>query len=739
MRSSTRGLALLGALLLGGGMVAWIVRDPGGPRLQAPPARKHADPQAAAADARASAESAPARPNASIASTREVMAAADSAELDPRLLPAAVAALPLADGGHDGVELVVLAPDRSPVAHATVLWCRAAEGAAPTFATLRDSTQLTAAGAVRLATDPAGRCRLPRTLDPATAFAFAAGGRGAVRLAPATFFPVELLIEPPFVVEVQVADAGGAAQAGVEVGFGPKDGDPFQPAVSATTGADGIARFADLDLELLGMRLPRRSEEATASRRAGGEWLVAIRGVVGSGVRQRVTLPPDPPATAAAPLRVALTLPPAGGVTFTVRGADDRPLADGAISFQARGPAGAEVSGALLCEDDGTVRVAPVELGWTARIEASAPGHARVRRDIDGPRRAGEVVAIELLLTPTQLRIRGRAIAADGRPLPGLPLSVAGSAVGVDSGADGSFEFDGAGLAQGDRRERDRRRKRNAATTPPADNRRALFVLTAADPHAPSHEALVEFTLPERGVLDLGAIRFEARPLLAAGRVVDETGAPLADTHVAAAVDRPSAWIAEQGENARTTVSMRTGADGRFTLHANAAAAVFHLFAHRSGLLRPPPLEIAPGTRDLELVLRRGGSCEASLRADGALAPRWFVARLEESGGRSLNARRRVGWAICAGSCCRQGRTTSCWRSPTGTRASSCCAFRASRSPRRRSLVIRDSRASIPRPSCRRRRWCRSPSMDRSSRRGASCSGTRRSRVARSSRSDRAG
>jgi hypothetical protein len=632
MVSRNGGLALIVALLLCGGGVAWIVRDPGDARLEAPPMRaRSADESSRIGDPDREAAAETTSVTSPIASTREVAPDPTAPLLEPSLLPAA-AALPLDEEAHRGIELVVLAADGTPAAHATVIWCRAIAGSTPGIATLRDRQSLAACGAVRLATDESGRCRLPRSIDSATAFAFGSAGRGAVHLTPTTFFPVEVRLETPFAVEVRVTDAAGVAQAGSEIGFGPRDGDPFQPVVSATTDADGIARFLDLDLELLMIRQPRRSEDATAEARSARDWRVAVRGVMGGDAGTTVTLPPDPATTDGSALPVSLVVPSAGSVTIAVRDEEGRPLADATIGVDARGPDGARVRASLQCDDSGTVRVAPIALGWSARIDARAPGRSLARRDVDGPRRADEEVEIEFLLPLAPLRIRGIALAADGAPLAQLELSVAGGTVGVATDTDGAFEFDGARLAQTGRGRRGQRRngaaEAEAREATASDRSRVLFQLTEPDPQSPPHEAIVEFSLPERGIVDVGEIRFEPQPLLAAGRVVDESGAPIEDATVAASTERPAEWLADARERPGTTVSMRTGSDGRFTLNGRSTGDGCQLTAHREGLLHLPPMSVKPGTRDLELVLCRGGGCEASLRHDGPLSCRWFTAQL---------------------------------------------------------------------------------------------------------------
>ena len=567
----------------------------------------------------------------------------------------AAAELPLEPATGDGIEITILAPDRTPVADATLVWATTRNAAPTTYAALADRDALAILGARRFRSDSDGRCRLPRSLDSAIVFAFAPTGRGALQIEPTVFFPIELMLAPRFGVVVRATTAEGdgppAPLVGMEVGWSRTNETAYLANIVARTDGVGEARFDDLDLLLLPMRKPIASAEGTASPHEPSEWRVAIRGVAAGEAAATVRLPPpiaegsdgSSNSSSDAPTVVELRLPAHGTLVLTVLDKEGVPVSDGELSITARGPAGARLDATLPLAPDGTLTIDPVELGWSARIEARAPRFDFLRRDIVGPQRGGESVTIELRLPPARQLIRGRAVDADGGALAHRDLLIDSQRSGALTADDGQFEFDAARFDRSRQRNRERR-NRGRESGAPAAAAELLRVMLGLEPSVksePHDDALVEFALPDRGVLDLGDVRFEARPFACAGRVVDESGAPIEGASVTAFGTIPDGWRTDTDDDGdrQTSAMSFTDEAGQFALWCHFDQPTLRLVAHRSGLIPAVPFEVTVGTRDLEIVLARGGGCEASLRNDGPLAPGWFVAQMvAERDGRVANA-----------------------------------------------------------------------------------------------------
>ncbi len=119
------------------------------------------------------------------------------------------------------------------------------------------------------------------------------------------------------------------------------------------------------------------------------------------------------------------------------------------------------------------------------------------------------------------------------------------------------------------------------------------------------------------GINDIGDIPMRVPPLIASGRVVDESGAPVS-----------GAWISVVGRDAVQLLpavmeepepSTTCDAEGRFTLRGSPARSTVELRATQSGFLVETPRAVAVGSEALEFTLRRAATIDGFARVDAAL------------------------------------------------------------------------------------------------------------------------
>lgn len=226
-----------------------------------------------------------------------------------------------------------------------------------------------------------------------------------------------------------------------------------------------------------------------------------------------------------------------------------------------------------------------------------------------GPARAGDVVRVEAKLRRFR-EVRARLLRADGNPfvdwdvsleIPGLTRVERAT---TDGNGELAVQF---GMVNGE----------------PTPGGEVLMHLTSAplgdDPGALGHFALV--TMPEgdgAGDFDLGSVTLQQQPLLAAGRVVDVGGEPVARAKVRLGHIRTN-WSGQIRERVRWSggysgdTLVRTADDGTFELRSifdqtTGGSWALNLQAEARGFADSVRANFEPGATELELVLRRTGS-----------------------------------------------------------------------------------------------------------------------------------
>ena len=342
----------------------------------------------------------------------------------------------------------------------------------------------------------------------------------------------------------------------------------YNPALGeATAGADG--RYA---LEGLA---------------AGEYWLTAsLSGARASGFRT---------VAVAAGGTSALDVELEGLLSATVRGrvvdAGGAPVA-GARVAQAGGGASAETD----AQGEFALEGLAYDERTPARVEASAPGHARAEAIV----RAETVAQRFELALPRARSVAGRVVGADGRPVPGARIVASAPATSPQtpsdtrtavSGADGAFVVDGLR----------------------AELRHTLLV--RADGHATRAFDLEEdlaSTRHDAGTVALGP------PGLIAGRAVDDRGEPWRRVYVELARAPAPGGRADRLLARRTS---NTDDDGRFVFaDLGAGAYVLGVRPFDGPTKIEVPVEVAEGESraDLAVEVARGLAIEGRVLAPDA-------------------------------------------------------------------------------------------------------------------------
>src|SRR5690606_27261997 len=270
-------------------------------------------------------------------------------------------------------------------------------------------------------------------------------------------------------------------------------------------------------------------------------------------------------------------------------------------------------------------------LGKELRFSAGGTGrYARGEVVVAGPSQAHEVVTAQLRLGPLLPTVAGRLVDEQGVPLAGLKVSIGIASVPLDAPADarpaddhvywrwydtdagGAFHLTVGVADRQDRRrvllvEQDDARRREGGEVV----RRALVALPRE--LAPGSEVDLG-TIP---VLPEGVER-----TLVAGVVVGSDGSPVVGALISAGY-----WDTEAGRSVRLHRTLvRSGSDGRFEIRT-AAAEVPESFT--VGAAAPGRVavsrEAVAGTRDLRLVLARGGRLNARLAVPEGVPAQFLV------------------------------------------------------------------------------------------------------------------
>jgi hypothetical protein len=294
----------------------------------------------------------------------------------------------------------------------------------------------------------------------------------------------------------------------------------------------------------------------------------------------------------------------------------------------------------LIAAQDGVALIDGIGLDVMLQLSASAPGFGGVsRRGIAGPRVRGEVGEVELRLGPPLVTLRLRVLDPSGRPLtdsklhaelwrdpdfvphpnasPARPdwflLSTDAAGVATFTLGPGSF-----------------------AVAPRLDvTRRSRDKDVASDEHWSIGSVRFPLVLTEAETCDLGDVLLAPVPVITAGLVVDETGAP---------VPRASLWFRERPtpEHGWTNLSeprATTGADGRFLVRGPRLPKWLAVDVTAKGFNSLSAHELEVGAQDVQLVLSRAsevpqtGAVKVHVELEPEVSPLALLLRLEQPRG----------------------------------------------------------------------------------------------------------
>lgn len=400
---------------------------------------------------------------------------------------------------------------------------------------------------------------------------------------------LEVLLKLDLELRALVLDADDRPVMGAQVGWLQWSGDLARNFIQARSGADGVARLRHLQT-----RLPPQ---------AGLRHTIAL-GMPG-GIAGEV--PFDPEHLPSQP--VVLRLPASGSLTVTVLDPDRQAFPDGMRVFVQparteelkRNSWSGEYRPSLRDEDgcssavtvNGVAHFPRVGIGLRLEVFAYHPesrdyfGH-----EYDALSAAGEHrdIVLQLAESPTVLTARllrlDRSPIANARPSPRLVTGGTTSGSPFDTDADGRFRL-----------------SVNESTFPPEPERGLWIVHTDTGVEGMQ---LARVPLPlafGAGDQDLGEIVLGEGGVIAAGRVVDEAGVPMAGVRLGL---RRLDW--DPGSDAPDLPRGRrntdqTSEDGRFGILGAAAGRRWELSFMREGWERELR-EVESGATDMTVILR---------------------------------------------------------------------------------------------------------------------------------------
>jgi hypothetical protein len=253
---------------------------------------------------------------------------------------------------------------------------------------------------------------------------------------------------------------------------------------------------------------------------------------------------------------------------------------------------------------DGYVRCAGVALGLDLEVAAEVPGFVGASPTVrcKGPLRAGEVVAVDIPLTPWAT-LSGRVLDASLQPIvnSSLRLDWANRGDGVMTDAAGRIWI-------------------------PLTERASETFKGKLGIRFRGGRADVDVPVGLRGAIDLGDIVLGASTVLASGRVVDVDGRPIAGADMEASYRTGEA--AEPGTRSIGCANGQTDADGTFTLRGHGAAERLFVSATRVGFVASG-LTCKRGASGLEIRMPPAATLIAELLVDEPEQTRGVVLGLD--------------------------------------------------------------------------------------------------------------
>ncbi len=421
---------------------------------------------------------------------------------------------PTANLMRSGLQVLVLDEGQRPVAGATVTWLMLEQ-----VWDLRSSSAIlwgwARAHAPRATTDVCGIALLPLPAGLTWIGAEDEDRSEAGWLFPERMeSPERIQLRQKIRQEVRVVDVDGRMVAEAAVGFLRG----AEVAAEARTGADGVAVLDDLQL-LRSTGIPQPA------------FVIALIGPFAEApsITYSFESPPEE-----APV---LTLPASGEVEILLEDAGGRPLPGRRLVQLARDhpehASSREVTrylpdSQILATEDGRLLFPRVGIGLElqAALRTSNPNRPLIAR-FRGPEVSGQRVTAALREVADGPRIAARLLAPDGSPMPGARVLaeyrlefasgdswLTTDEVGCTLNSESRLAFE-AWSEQEDRLHREKPRR--------------IFRVRTPDPAGVgSWSAEIQPQIPlAPGLNDLGDLRLEPTPVVAAGRVLDESGQPI--------------------------------------------------------------------------------------------------------------------------------------------------------------------------------------------------------------------
>jgi len=462
-----------------------------------------------------------------------------------------------------------------------------------------------------LVADAEGTVEVPRPLDTTAGWTLLAseheGLWGRLQIAASTPEPLRLELEPDGTIDVVVVGSGRGPAAGPIAGTGvelcARESGYATTLLEATTDEEGRARLAHVTRVL------------TSSE---GETYVTLAAVL----REPPEVPVDPDRLPDRP--VELVLPAHGAVE--VRLFEDGEPYDAAASVSlgiVREGEPRELSPFSNHErprrsveaDRGRVRFPIVDLDCELEVGARREGAYRETLVFgDGPREPGETAAIDVPPGIAHPVVALRALDAKGVPLASAELRAAVELFAdyINSRQEARVTTDAVGFFRLD----------FSPDWTTGSVRRVSFEHV----DEAQRRTTAELDLSRRfepGVHPLGDLIFGPPRLLAAGRVVDSAGSPVAGATVELETRVEERWSrvwAISVETDELGVFQIEGELGVFQIEGSRAGEEFRLRPRLEGSIGDP-VPFAPGDAALTLVLRAAGRVEGAVLVREGVAP----------------------------------------------------------------------------------------------------------------------
>lgn len=432
-------------------------------------------------------------------------------------------------------------------------------------------------GGVRLPVDDRGHTSLPRFRYAAIIAAKRPGQWNARVITLEEQTPFNLQLQPETGLTVNVVSATGQPVSGVTVAAEFAElANHRQPWArwQAVSRGHGVARLEHLSSDFL------------TSKARGARPRTVVVSV--SGIQ-------DPPITKVIDLQgleriddapsITLRLPPMGRLMVELSQGDGQPyrgmsrvwLSDGENRWPSPG----------FLTTTGLAAINVPANGRELFVEAMSLDfeYETASRAIRMPLAPGQTLSTRLTFAERSALLSGRAIGPHGRPISGRRLQVEFTRQG-DSGAPLTITSDEVQLGTSGL----------LRLRVPSEIKHAPWFRARIRPagYRMNHEveAALEFTgIRPGGTTYLGDVRFGARPILAAGRLMDTSGSPI-----------PGARVSTTGVGAdQDTVLEITDIDGRFRIHGTTPSESIDLHIEKAGAIERTTRSVRRGDDEIEL------------------------------------------------------------------------------------------------------------------------------------------